>query len=45
MGQEVLQSKVLKSEDEINIENLNPGVYIVEITLVDRKQYAKFIKE
>lgn len=45
MGQMVLQSKVLKSEDEINIKNLIPGVYIVEITLADRKQFTKLIKE
>lgn len=44
-GQVVLQRKVLKSGDEIDIENLHQGVYFVEITLADRKQYTKLIKE
>lgn len=45
IGQVVLQIKLLKSETDIDIENLNPGIYIVEITLTDRKQFAKFVKE
>ena len=45
LGQMVIQRKIMRSEDEIDIEQLNPGVYIVEITISDRKQYTKFIKE
>lgn len=45
IGQVVLQIKLLQSETDVDIENLNPGIYIVEMDLADRKQFAKFVKE
>lgn len=44
-GQLMLQNSLINSELEINIEGFESGIYIVEITYEESKQYLKFIKK
>ena len=43
LGKEILTQ--IQNNNEINVENLSKGIYIIEIQLENEKVYKKFIKE
>ena len=43
LGKEVLKQTIINNE--INVENLSKGIYLIEIHSENEKIYKKFIKE
>ena len=43
LGKEVLTQT--ENNNEINVENLSKGIYLIEINSENQKVYKKFIKE
>jgi hypothetical protein len=45
LGKEIYSSKIINRKQEIQLSNINPGIYFIEVRKGNANSFARFIKE